>query len=193
MTEADYFGLKRQEEHLRLVEILLDAEGGVPKTVVERAAEKKKTALREARRMKDATRAYDEVWCVFDVDEHPNLEEAKIQARDNGINLAISNPCFELWMLLHFQDQTANEHRHEIQRLCGTCIPRFEKRLGEDIYQILAERYRDALRRAVALDKWHLARGTDGENPSTRVYRLTERLAEVGNEQQLQRISAAAR
>ena len=25
----------------------------------------------------------------------------------NGIRLAISNPCFELWLILHFQDHTA--------------------------------------------------------------------------------------
>jgi hypothetical protein len=30
------------------------------------------------------------VWCVFDVDIHPNLPEAKQQARDNGLSLAIS-------------------------------------------------------------------------------------------------------
>jgi RloB-like protein len=193
MTEADYFALKRREEHLKLVDIVLDSEGGVPKTVVERAAERKKTAAREARRMRDATRLYDEVWCVFDVDEHPNLAEAKIQARDNGISLAVSSPRFELWLLLHFQDQNATDHRHEIQRLCGSCIPRFEKRITESIYEVLAGRYADAVRRAIALDKWHGTRGTDGENPSTRVYRLTERLAELGKERQLRRISAAVR
>ena len=28
-------------------------------------------------------------------------------ARDNGIRVAISNPCFELWLVLHYAQQTA--------------------------------------------------------------------------------------
>lgn len=38
---------------------------------------------------------------------HPGLTDAIEQARQNGIWLAISNPCFELWLVLHFQDQSA--------------------------------------------------------------------------------------
>ncbi|MGH3940412.1 MAG: RloB family protein, partial [Pseudonocardiaceae bacterium] len=49
-------------------------------------------------------------WCVFDVEwpkNHPNLKQAIQLARDHNIRLAISNPCFELWLILHFEDQTA--------------------------------------------------------------------------------------
>jgi hypothetical protein len=44
----------------------------------------------------------DEFWCVFDVEwprNHPGLLEAVQQAQANGIYLAISNPCFELWLM----------------------------------------------------------------------------------------------
>jgi hypothetical protein len=54
----------------------------------------------------------DEVWCVFDVDEHPKLAEARDQANANGIQLAVSNPCFELWLLLHFQEHRAHAGGH---------------------------------------------------------------------------------
>ena len=37
-----------------------------------------------------------EVWCVFDIDEHPKVLEASQQAMDNGLKVAISNRCFEL-------------------------------------------------------------------------------------------------
>ena len=48
----------------------------------------------------------DEVWCVFDVEApqtHPNLQEALARARDNEIETAVSNPCFEIWLALHFR------------------------------------------------------------------------------------------
>ncbi|MFT7647504.1 MAG: hypothetical protein ACI8Y4_002253 [Candidatus Poriferisodalaceae bacterium] len=59
---------------------------------------------------------FDEIWCVFDTDEHPNLEQAVAEAADSNIRTARSNPCFELWLVLHVADQTAHVHRHAIQR-----------------------------------------------------------------------------
>lgn len=179
-TEAEYFDLTRREERLRLVEVVLDTRGGVPKTLVERAAEQKKQARRDARRMRDDNVAYDEVWCVFDVDEHPKLEDAKVQARDNDINIALSNPCFELWLLLHFHDQTAHVHRHQVQKRCASeCVEGYAKHVTPEVFRLLTERYADAVRRALALEAWHASRGTQGNNPSTYVYKLTERLRTI--------------
>ena len=49
---------------------------------------------------------YDAAWCVFDMDkesENPeNYVEALKKAKDNKINVAKVFPCFELWLLLHF-------------------------------------------------------------------------------------------
>jgi len=58
----------------------------------------------------------DSAWAVCDGDEHiqndPNNWNDALQLADaNGIDLAVSNPSFELWYLLHFQDQHANLHR----------------------------------------------------------------------------------
>ncbi|WP_316959620.1 RloB family protein [Streptomyces sp. TRM68367] len=50
---------------------------------------------------------FDEVWCVFDVDQFVDVAEAAVAARRAGIRVAVSNPCFELWLLLHFAPQTA--------------------------------------------------------------------------------------
>ncbi len=57
-----------------------------------------------------------EVWAVFDRDEHAHWSGAIDQARALGIDLAISNPCFELWAILLHRDHTAHIHRHEAQR-----------------------------------------------------------------------------
>lgn len=46
----------------------------------------------------------DEYWAVFDVDrQKPTyLDEQAELARERGDRLAGSNPCFELWLLLHW-------------------------------------------------------------------------------------------
>lgn len=60
----------------------------------------------------------DRVYCIFDVDinyQNPDSLKAKTDeiqaayevAKRNDIKLGISNPCFELWFLLHFTYSTA--------------------------------------------------------------------------------------
>src|ERR1039457_414615 len=116
VTDPDYFDdMRRMERGIIELEI---APGGVPKTVVERAVFMKKQSERDAKRRKDENHRYDSVWCVFDIDEHPFVPEAKQQTQANAINIAVSNPCFELWFLLHFQDQTAHIDRHKVQHMC---------------------------------------------------------------------------
>ena len=133
----------------------------------------KRQAERKARRQHDGFLAYDEVWCVFDVDEHPRIPEARQQARDNGIKLAISNPCFELWALLHFQDQSAYLSRQDAQRQLRLHIPEYGKDLP---FHHLVSGYEQAVERAKNLDRRCETAGCPGENPSTGVHALTERI-----------------
>ena len=74
----------------------------------------KREAERVAKRQRDSYLAFDEVWCVHDVDDHPRLDEARIMARDNDISLAVSNPCFELWLLLHFREDPGMQDRETL-------------------------------------------------------------------------------
>lgn len=47
---------------------------------------------------------YSEVWVIFDKDDNKDFDEAITIAKKEGLNVAWSNECFELWLLLHFQD-----------------------------------------------------------------------------------------
>ena len=171
LTEPGYF---QETRHLERSVIDLEiSPGGAPKALVERAVEKKKAAERLAKSQQDSNLRYDQVWCVFDIDEHRLIPEAKQQARDNGIELAISNPCFELWVLLHFRDQRAHIERGPLHHECKQYIPGYEKQLPT---AQLHPRCDVALRRAKDLDQWQKSRGCEGENPSTGVYRLMERI-----------------
>src|SRR5258708_15670003 len=77
--------------------------GSVPRTLVSLAVAARGRAI-------DEEAEIDEFWCVFDVEwprNHPGLREAVEQAERNSIRVAVSNPCFELWLILHFRDYSA--------------------------------------------------------------------------------------
>ena len=171
VTEYEYLDEMRHRYRNSTVEVRIHDQHGVPKTLVEIAAGLKKGALRAAKREKDAYLAWDDVWCVFDVDEHPNIPDAKQQARDNDIRLAISNPCFELWVLLHFQDQASFIDRKQAQRKVKVHIPRYVKSLP---YDILDSGYESAVRRSQELNRRCAAASEENRNPScTGIVRLT--------------------
>ncbi|MFE9813665.1 RloB family protein [Streptomyces sp. NPDC005773] len=60
---------------------------------------------------------FDAVWCVVDVDEHASLERACIEAGRAGIEIAISSPCFEIWLLWHFEARTKWTTAAELSKL----------------------------------------------------------------------------
>jgi hypothetical protein len=174
VTEPTYFkDIRRRERGIIDLEIV---PAGVPKSVVERAVQMKREAQRAAKAGKDQNLLYDHVWCVFDIDEHPFVPEAKEQARANAIEVAISNPCFELWFLLHFQDQNAHIERHKVQHLCREHMPGYQKAPPCDV---LMPGQGSAIERAIQLENWHATRGTTGDNPSTGVFRLIQQIKDA--------------
>jgi hypothetical protein len=146
----------------------------MPMALVERAVAAKKNEAREARRGRGA--AHDEIWCVFDVDEHAHLTEAVLLAERNGIRVAVSHPCLELWFILHYEDQTAHIERHPAQARSRELI-RCKKILTTKALEDLADRYQDAVKRAKALDKKHKGDGSPPRsNPSSEAWKLVDRI-----------------
>lgn len=143
---------------------------GVPMTLVKAAKKAREIALKDAKTQNDDNLAFDEVWCLFDVDEHPRVNEARQMARDNDINVAVSNPCFELWLLLHFRDSPGAQDRHAIQRMLKVHLPTFNKHVE---FEALTGKYPEAKRRADSLQRQADADGEPTRNPTTGVYRLT--------------------
>ena len=124
-----------------------------------------------SRRERDDNLRYDEVWCVFDVDDHPNLLNALESARQLGIKVALSNPCFELWLLLHFRESPGAQQRHKIRDMLREFVPGYQKEV--DIEEYLPT-YGEAVRRAEHMEQSARSLGEIGMNPSTGVWRLTE-------------------
>jgi hypothetical protein len=129
----------------------------------------------------------DSAWAVFDGDEHiqndpNNWNDARQLADANNINLAVSNPSFELWYLLHYQDQFANLHRaRAVAELKRHLNGKYAK--GDVIFPdpLLEPRKIQAVARAQGLAEQIIRNGLDWHaNPSTGIYKLVENLTQLG-------------
>jgi hypothetical protein len=105
---------------------------------------------------------YDGVWCVVDTDSF-DIQAAQTAAERLGVDLAISEPCFELWLLLHFTGHTAHvDNGTAACRLLKKHLPGYDKKLD---YVAFDSGVQSAITRAKALPPG---------NPSTDVWRLVE-------------------
>lgn len=174
-TEKEYLDAFRVAAKNPRVEVECVGRVGVPLTVVQRAREQIRSLKREAAKSKNSFDAYFEVWGVIDVDEHPNLSEALVMAQDNGVKVALSNPCFELWGLLHYQEQTAFIHRHALQKALAEVMKGYHHEKNASFnYKEMSPGYSNAVKRAKAGEVRKEADGDPRGNPSTSVHRLTE-------------------
>ena len=147
---------------------------GAPMTVVGRPVDQKRSEAKEARRGRG--RASDEYWCVIDVDQHTNLGPAVEKAITNGISVAVSNPCVELWFILHYQHQAAEIDRKRAQAISKELL-KCDKVLDERALQALADEFPEAKARAKALDAMHFGDGRPARsNPSSGVWKLVDRI-----------------
>lgn len=172
-TEPGYLRHWHQSHRERAV-LDIDRFHGPPLRLVERAAARKAADLRGARRGHGAV--YGEYWCVFDVDEHPGIGRALRLAEARGINVALSNPCIELWFLLHSQDQRASVHRADAQRAAAGLLGCGKVLTPAALDRLLAG-YADARQRARQLDQKHELDGSPARsNPASDVWRLIDRI-----------------
>ncbi len=177
-TEPKYFESLRKELRLTTVEVKVVGHGEAPKSVVQRAVELLKTRKREARRGQKLK--YDHVWCIIDVEqphENPSLLPALNQARDNQIDVALSNPCFEYWFILHFADcGRPLIDQDGVVRELKRHIPKYDK--AQDVFEQVWASVDQAVRRAKARKDSHVRAGTDRihRDPSTEVDEVVELL-----------------
>jgi hypothetical protein len=118
---------------------------------------------------------FDQVWCVVDVD-HFDIDRAVASVRgEPRIRLAVSMPCFELWLLLHFQDHTAYlPNCTKAAKLLSRHLSGYEKSV---VFRKFAPGLEDAIERARKLGDTD----DDHPNPSTGVWRLVELIRNEGS------------
>ncbi|MDU0291384.1 RloB family protein [Saccharothrix longispora] len=164
-SEPDYLNGLRRLPHVAgdvALNVELRPEHSVPLPLVEQAV----------KRAQDPE--VDECWCVFDVEwpqNHPNLAEAVALARRHDIRLAVSNPCFELWLILHHRDHSAFVDTVGADRLSRQLDRRPGKSIDAAVYMPLRSA---AARRARLLEERHGRDGTvfPNDNPASGMHAL---------------------
>jgi hypothetical protein len=146
VTERIYLDGIRVDHALQHELFELRFAAGAPRTIIDIAAELKRQNERQYR--KEPLSKYTEVWCVFDRDIHDWVPDAFQKAQANKIRIAFSNPNFELFMLLHFEDCNRAYDRHAQAHLLKSFIPDYEKSYD---YALLRPGYPEARRRAIVL------------------------------------------
>jgi len=110
--------------------------------------------------------------CVFDVDENPpeRIVQAMDLAAKKGILISLTNPCYEVWLALHYQDVPSPVSRKEAYDLIVKHYPMYTK--TGDLGPVLTLR-NEAIRRASAiLDRAGITDPKDimGLNPSSTLH-----------------------
>jgi RloB-like protein len=179
-TEEIYFEAIRKSRRLSTVKIeVVNPDYTDPEHIVKTAIARRNELIREKRWF-----AKDQMWAVYDGDEH---KDANINNWDNAIRLAdqqniklgISNPSFELWYLLHYQDQNAAIHRDETTRRLKLHLPHYDK--TADLYESNFKPHTDSAEtRAERLSGNIIRNGLESyTNPSSEIYLLARRLFEL--------------
>ncbi len=175
-TERGYFEAMRQSLRISKDQVkVLKTEGSDPLTVVQAALDEREAQYDDQSWYKGST-----AWAVFDGDEHiahnpDNWQQALLLAQRKSINLAISNPCFELWYLLHYQEQTASLHRDQARHRLRRHIPEYDK--PDILYPTIKNLTDQAVQRSSLLDHHIMLNGQPFyTNPCSGVWRLVETL-----------------
>lgn len=146
--------------------------------------------------------SFDERWIVIDRDEveykgkgfgghaQEDFSRAIQESRKNGVKVACSNPCFELWIVLHFEYRDTACGRDDIQRKAlekiNSLLPK-EKQIRkvddmkslENLYSLLRGRTDTACRFAEKL----AGNEEEHKNPSTGMYRLVRTILSLPGSQ----------
>lgn len=137
--------------------------------------------------VKDSKKArYEKKWAVIDKDDYSRkqINGAIDRARALSICVAISNECYELWILLHFTPVTAHTSRADLRRQLNIQFrSHFNidySKASQDVYQLIIGMQDDALRNARNL-VISCVRENDvidpfANNPLTTVHQLVEYL-----------------
>ena len=134
-TEPNYLNSLREKIGLSTVDVKIVGEGAEIVGVVDEAIRlraERASASKESNRLAP----FDEVWCVVDTErknDNPSWERGENRAKNARLKLAWSNPCFEYWLLLHFERVGCGFDGYaKIKPLLRKHISDYEKSVGRD-------------------------------------------------------------
>ena len=126
----------------------------------------------------------DTLYCVFDRDDNSDqkLQQAEKFAKANNLNIIFSNPCFEYWILSHFEYYANSCEYPELKSKIELYIKPYKKNDSE-IYNKTKDKLPEAIRNSKKILKKHKENGipqiSRNSNPSTKVFELIEKIREI--------------
>jgi len=167
-TEPSYFNRLKKELRLASVEVWVEHGNSAPISVVEHARR-----LRDRRKRSSTHAPFDRVWCVMDVEDpqpHRSLNEAHDKAQQEKFSLALSNPCFEYWFLLHFERTSRQMTTENAKQFLKEHLPNYDKEVPFD--ELLAHTETAIANAEGVISEKHYGEDLRNCNPSTHVHRL---------------------
>lgn len=168
-SESIYLNALKKELELRTTSIKIEANAGNHSATVKRAIKLRDKRAKDAT-VSDTLTPYDEIWCVFDVENPQNHQDdltKAIQLAGNQFQLAISNPCFEVWYLLHFSKGHYFRDGQHAKQALKKQIPNYNE--TTNLFPKLYPKTPVAMRNAVLRLR---QRDTQFPNPSTYIHKL---------------------
>jgi hypothetical protein len=180
-TEPNYFASLREYLKLPTISVKIEDRAGAPISVVEEARAQVRKRQQDIRDGRINAPSFEAVWCVFDVENpyrNQTFDQAVQIADQNGFQLAVSNPAFEFWYLLHFESTTRPfASGDELKDYLKRYLPGYHPALP--VFEGLVSSIRTAIRNARNI----LENIPHGEqrfpNPSTWVHLLVEEMIEM--------------
>lgn len=179
-TEPIYFKWLKSNLQLAMVEVEIVGEGAAPINVVDRAielrGERKKFAKRSITKA-----AYEIIYCVIDVEApvpHESLSRAINKAKDNKLDVILSNPCFEYWYILHFRKTSAPfGTSQDAKSALRQEHPAYNEN-DTTIFEVIYDKTSDAIKHSkeVLKEQHNGAEDLRNCNPSTHVHKIVEYL-----------------
>jgi hypothetical protein len=177
-TEPHYFSRLRVLHRLSSANVeILSALGTDPMSIVSYANDR------------ETGGEYDKIFCVFDRNGHSNYDEALNKITNSAAGKAkrlvpiTSWPCFEFWVLLHFQYSTASFVKSRNKSSCDMVIREVRKHFPQytkghkSIYDDLLPNQAEAITRASRLSDENCRTGS--KNPATMVHGLVSYLLDL--------------
>lgn len=185
-TEPNYLSgyLKKRWPGKRTLEVIRiePTKKNTPAQLVDEAVKKKND--RE-------TPPGDVFWVVYDRESPTKYKrsihaKARDKAQKNGVEIALSNVCFEVWLLLHFDKHVGHFDCYldlRKQSLLTKHIPNYDKG-SKDYFEVLGPRVDDARQNASRVNE-NTKNGANPEhtaphdwNPYTNVHELLDAIDE---------------
>lgn len=167
VTEPQYFAIFNSEQSIVHVNCIRNKHHSAPPQVLQRMRISLKTM---------GLKSSDEAWLVVDKDQWTNEQLLELFHWSNeapNYGFALSNPKFEFWLLLHFEDGNGVANPHICSQRLKSHLPNYDK--GIDPSKFTYDSINDAIRRAKQRDNppcedWPQTCG------GTTVYKLVENI-----------------